>query len=171
MLEPELMKWIYSKNPYNYSDISDYVKNIRKHTTKEELKSALKILSEKNVVEFQDRNFKPDDIPEDLGQMGKTMCRLCDIGRRDVENWRFHQETKTIASNANRLTGLTILFIAMSAGISFLQFLKCDSKQPQVIQQVTIPQPSQQKAPDSLIQKTKNLNSFPQKKLSNQSKK
>ena len=108
MLEPELLKWIYSINPYNYADISAFVKKVRPETNHGELHS-LTTLSKKNIVLLQ--NVDLDNLPQDLKKLGETMVSLSDQGRHDVENWRFHDDTLRVGRRANRLALVAGIFI------------------------------------------------------------
>ena len=119
MLEKELLEWIYSKNPYNYADISDFVKNVRPKTTKDDLVSGLKVLLNKKIIVPKNDGDAVIDV-DDLNMLGKKMISLDETGRRDVENWRFHEDAKRMASNANRWAFFAAAFAGLAVITTFL---------------------------------------------------
>jgi hypothetical protein len=85
-MEKQILKYIFSKNTYNYVNLNEYLKKKFGHRKLEDIQSALKNLHKQNKIEIHDENHF------NLNKQSLDDCKLkaiiTDSGKNDIYNAR-----------------------------------------------------------------------------------
>lgn len=119
VLEKQILKHVYKKNPYNSVNIYPFIKTSSYEI--QTFQSALKALKGKKAIE-QDYNLQV--IITQANKENKdpiVFIDLTEIGRRDVENWQSRDELREVQDSVKTTNKIQRIVIKLTVAIAALQ--------------------------------------------------